>query len=78
VSAEKPVTKPLKSSRVEQQGARNSSEIAHRVYVDDPRAREYFMFGYVDDNGTALYKQNDPVVAGSFRVLLPGAAVPSP
>ena len=78
VSAEKPVTKPLKSSRVEQQGVRNSGEIAHRVYVDDPCAHEHFMLGHVDDNGTAFYKQHDRVVAGSFRVLLPGEAVPNP
>jgi len=78
VSVEKPVTKPLKSSRVQQQGARNSSEIAHRVYVDDPRAREHFMFGHVDDFGTAAFNQHDRAVAGSFCVLLPGEAVPNP
>lgn len=72
------VTKPLKTSRIERQGLRNSGEIAHWVYVDDPRAQVLFTFGHIEENGTALYKQNDPVVAGSFRVLLPGEAVPNP
>lgn len=83
VSVEKPAArprnaKPLKSSRVDRQGVRNSVEIAHRVSVDDPRAREHFVFHHIDDFGTASYAQDDRVVAGSFRVLLPGEPVPAP
>ena len=36
------------------------------------------MFGHVDDFGTAAFNQHDRAVAGSFRVLLPGEAVPNP
>lgn len=78
VSVEKIVTRPLKSSRVDRQGVRNRDEIAHRVYVDDPRAREHFMFGHVDDFGTDSYARDDRMIADSFRVLLPGEAVPDP
>ena len=78
VSVEKPVVKPLRSSRVDRQGVRNRDEIAHRVYVDDPRAHEQFMFGHIDDFGTASYTQDDRVVTDSFRVLLPGEPVPAP
>ncbi len=78
VSVEKPAVRPLRSSRVDRQGVRNRDEIAHRVYVDDPRAREHFMFGHVDDFGTVSYTQDDPVVTNSFRILLPGEPVPMP
>lgn len=70
--------RPLRRSRVDRQGVRNSDEIAHRVYIDDPRAREHFMFGHIDDFGTASYTQDDRVVAASFRILLPGEPVPAP
>ena len=78
ISVEKPAVKPLRSSRVNRQGVRNSEEIAHRVYVDDPRAHEHFVFGHIDDFGTAAYTQDDRAVSDSFRVLMPGEAVPSP
>ncbi len=78
VSVDKSTVKSLKSSRIEKQGARNSIEISHVVKVDDPSARERFTFIHLDDFGTASYTQDDRVVAGSFRVLLPGEAVPVP
>lgn len=78
VSVDKSTVKPLKSSRLEKQGARNSVEIRHIVEVDDPRAREHFTFIHLDDFGTASYTQDDRAVAGSFRVLLPGEPVPTP
>ena len=83
VSVEKPAARPLnakppRSSRVDRQGVRNSMEIAHRVYVDDPRAREHFVFHHIDDFGIASYARDDRVVAGSFRILMPGEPVPTP
>jgi len=78
VTVEKPATQPLKSRRLERQVVRNRDEITHRVYVDDPRAHEHFMFGHVEDFGTALYTLHDRVVTDNFRVLLPGGAVPTP
>ncbi len=83
VLIEKPATRPLKSSRLEEHSATygqgmHMAQIEHTVSVDDPRAHEHFRFWHASDFGTASFKQHDQVVTNSFRVLLPGDPVPAP
>ena len=77
VYVEHPTTKSPKNSRSEKQTA-SHAEVYHTVEVDDLSAHEHFKFIHDEDDGTALYTQHDAVVTGSFRVLMPGEAVPNP
>lgn len=77
VIVERRAAKSPKNSRLEKQSA-NRAETLHTVEIDNALAHEHFRFSHAEDFGTALYKQHDRVVAGSFRVLLPGEAVPVP
>lgn len=83
VVVEKPTTKPLKSSRLEERREKHGAgayevEIEHTITVDDPRAHEHFRFWHASDFGTDSFKQHDSTVTSSFRILMPGDPVPSP
>lgn len=68
---------PAKDSREEASGTQENL-IYHTILLDDAHSGLRFGLGHTGDSKLERFKENDALIAKTFRILLPGTAVPVP